>query len=84
MSFQVTDIDCLTGSVVVRDATDGEMAANQAILDTVAAIEAAAAKNRADALAAVQALEQQQPGLAALIAPIIKAAGLNLPIGDGL
>lgn len=82
--FQVTDIDCSTGAVVVRGATADEVAANQAILADVAAIEAAAAQDRAAAIAAIQNLEQQQPGLVALIAPIIKAAGLNLPIGDGL
>lgn len=84
MTFQVTDIDCTAGTSVVRDATDDEVAANQAILDSMAAIRAVTDQNRAHALAAIQQLEQQQPGLVQLIAPIIKAAGLNLPIGDGL
>ena len=82
--FQVTDIDLSTGNVVVRDATPDDVIANQAILSDVAAIQAIAAQDKAAAMAAIQQLEQQQPGLVALIAPIIKAAGLNLPIGDGL
>ena len=74
--MKVTEIDCSTGQSVVRDATDAELVAAQAMSQWKIKHEADCAAKKKVLDDAVKALQSQQPTLAALLAPILQATGL--------